>query len=167
VAYRSRRDFRSQFQLLLESTLLEHAEVRLAEETEAGHRLRAWRARRDVQRLRLAVALDRRSVAQRTLRSPSVQAQGADVADVLPRLRPFVAVGPLAYPTRPTVYVRPRNALAAAAAIGGCTLAWAATAAEIARYGIADRPSLIVVEVAALVLSPIALTLSATPRVEA
>jgi hypothetical protein len=167
VAYRSRRVFRAQFQLLVEATLLEHAEARLEAESEAGHRLRARRARRDVERLRLAVELDRHDLARRTFRGTGVHRPNpahAALEDVLPRLRPYIGLELGAAGSPPAAVVRPPSPALVAASIGGCALAWAATVAEVAARGIAERPSLIAVEVVALLLSPVALTLSATPR---
>ena len=153
MPYRSSRLFRAQFRLLVDLNLLEGAQNRLMEETKAGHRLRAHRARKDVIRLRNEIDEQRFVVAE-------WKPANLKERELLRRLRPLLAV-PL-----PPSHTRTRGATVSQRAVGwlvvlAAGLAWAYTLASVAAQGIDDRPSLIVAEVCAILLSPIAIALFA------
>ncbi|HEX6763745.1 MAG TPA: hypothetical protein VF094_13190 [Gaiellaceae bacterium] len=152
MPYRSSRLFRAQFKLLVDLNLLESAQERMMDETRAGHRLRADRARHDVIRLRNEIDQMRRVVAE--WRPASL-----DENELLSRLRPLLAVPlPAAVPMRHRVSAS-EQLLAWLLALAAC-IAWAFTFAGIAANGIDDRPSLIAAEILAVVLSPLAIALT-------
>jgi len=151
MPYRSSRLFRAQFRLLVDLNLLEGAQNRLMAETKAGHRFRARRARKDVVRLRAEIDEQRLVVAE-------WKPAGLSEGELLSRLRPLLAV-PL-----PTAHERARAVGLSEQALGwlvvlAAGLAWAYTFASVAAEGIDDRPSLIIAQVCAIVLSPIAIAL--------
>jgi hypothetical protein len=151
MPYRSSRLFRAQFRLLVDLNLLDRAQNRLMAETHAGHRLRARRARKDVVRLRKEIDGQRFVVAE-------WKPAALNERELLSRLRPLLAV-PL-----PTAYQRPRRATFPELVLGwlvvlAAGVAWAYTFASVAAEGIDDRPSLIVAQIIAIVLSPIAIAL--------
>jgi len=151
VPYRSSRLFRAQFRLLVDLNLLEGAQNRLMAETKAGHRLRARRARKTVVRLRQEFDEQRLVVAEW---KPATLKE----RELLTRLRPLLAV-PL-----PTPHMRARRATISEQMLGwlvvvAAGVAWAYTFASVAAGGIDDRPSLIVAQVIAIILSPLAIAL--------
>jgi hypothetical protein len=166
VASRSPRVFSAQFHLLLVTAQLEESEARLEEAVAGGHRLRAWRAARDVDRLWEAVESQRRRLAQPAWRlaDPRPRRTGLEPRELLhSRLQGYVLAGPAAGSRRPTTAGGERAApgivprrLRDAFAVG-CLASVAVTAAEIAARGIGQRPSLIAAELCALVLAPFAI----------
>jgi len=151
AAHRSSRLFRAQFRLLVDLNLLESAQQRLADETRAGHRLRAWRARREVVRLRSGIDHWRTEIADwkpDTLRE----------TELLERLRPLLAVAPASAPAR-TGLSGTTQALGWLSVVGAAA-AWGVVAVNIAQRGVGERPALIVAEVFAILLSPIAIALA-------
>jgi signal transduction histidine kinase len=151
VPYRSSRLFRAQFKLLVDLNLLESAQERMMAETRAGRRLRADRARRDVVELRNEIEEMRRIVAE-------WKPAALDDRELLARLRPLLAVPvPAAVPARHRVTFSEQLLAWLLALAAG--LAWAYTFASVAANGIADRPSLIVAQAFAIVLSPFAIAL--------
>jgi hypothetical protein len=151
MPYRSSRLFRAQFRLLVDLNLLETAQDRMMAETKAGHRFRARRARRDVVELRKEIDAHRFVIAEWKPRA-------LDERELLTRLRPLLAVPlPSAAPRIHRVSVSEQ--LLASLVLLGAGVAWAYAFASIAANGIDDRPSLIVAQVCAIVLSPIAIAL--------
>jgi hypothetical protein len=151
MPYRSSRLFRAQFRLLVDLNLLERAQNRLMAETKAGHRLRAHRARKDVIQLRKTIDQQRFVVAE-------WKPAALEERELLTRLRPLLAV-PL-----PSTAPRIEDSTLATHALAwlvflAAGVAWAYTLATIAAHGIDNRPSLIVAQVCAIVLSPIAIAL--------
>ena len=151
MPYRSSRLFRAQFRLLVDLNLLESAQNRLMAETKAGHRLRARRARKTVVRLRNEIDEQRLVVAEW---KPAALRE----RELLTRLRPLLAV-PL-----PAAHTRARRTTLSEQLLGwlvvlAAGIAWAYTLASVAAEGIDDRPSLIVAQVCAIVLSPFAIAL--------
>lgn len=148
---RTGRFFRTQFQLLLLLTLLDQAQTRLMAESSAGHRMRAWRARRRVVQLRMEVDRQRFDVAE--WRPSSLKEE-----ELLARLRPLLAV-PL-----PTTLSRRRATISqqvvAWVAVVAAASAWGLVVGDVAARGITNRPSLIVAELLAIALSPIAIALA-------
>lgn len=148
---RTGRFFQAQFQLLVMLNLLDQAQSRLMAESSAGHRLRAWHARRQVVQLRIAVDRQRIDIAE--WRPASLKEE-----ELLARLRPVLAV-PL-----PTTLPRPRptigSQVAAWVAVVAAASAWGLVIGSVAARGISNRPSLIVAELVAIALSPIAIALA-------
>ena len=148
---RTGRFFHAQFQLLLTLNMLDQAQTRLMDESSAGHRFRAWRARRRVIDLREAVDRQRFDVAQ--WRPSSLKEE-----ELLARLRPLLAV-PL-----PTTLSRRRSTISqhvvAWVAIVAAASAWGLVIGGVAAQGITNRPSLIVTELLAIMLSPVAIALA-------
>lgn len=167
MASRSPRVFNAQFHLLLVTSQLEETEARLSEATEGGHRLRAWRAARDVQHLWDAVESQRRRLEPPAWRLADSRPRrtGLEPAELLhARLQGYLHSEPVTAPAVaaaravaavPGLLPRRLQRLFAAA----CLLAIAVTIAEIAARGIGQRPSLIAAEVCALVLAPFAILL--------
>jgi len=151
VPPRTGRFFRSQFQLLLMLNLLDQAQTRLMTESGAGHRLRAWRARRRVVQLRTEVDRQRFDVA--AWRPSSLKEE-----ELLSRLRPLLAV-PL-----PTTLSRRRATISqqfvAWVAVVAAASAWGLVVGDVAARGITNRPSLIVTELLAIAISPFAIALA-------
>jgi hypothetical protein len=168
VAYRTRRAFRAQFNLLLISSRLQQAEARLEAERDVGNPLRAWRARRDVERLTHALEAARRTLTGREIVTEDGQSirlgQLAD-GDRLASVSSHVPLRPVEHgPPPPARDARPpKRALVLVVAFAGLA-AFAAAVVELAIRGISDRPSLVVAEVAALLLAPLALLLTTPPR---
>ena len=169
MASRSPRVFNAQFHLLLVTSQLEESEARL-NAAAAGHRLRAWRAAREVDRLWDAVESQRRRLVQPAWRlaDPRPRRTGLEPRELLhSRLQGYVLAGPVAGPGRPGAADAAPGAAAAApgtlprrlreAFAVGCLVSIAATVAEIAAHGISQRPSLIAAELCALVLAPFAI----------
>jgi hypothetical protein len=151
MPYRSSRLFRAQFRLLVDLNLLEAAQDRMMAESKAGHRFRAGRARRDVVELRKAVDAQRFVIAEWKPRA-------LDERELLTRLRPLLAVPPP--PASPRARRVPvSEQLLAWLVLLAAGVAWAYSFASIAAQGIDDRPSLIVAQICAIVLSPIAIAL--------
>src|SRR5690348_2800880 len=148
MAHRSSRLFRAQFRLLVDLNLLEAAQQRLVDETSAGRRLRAWRTRREVVRLRTSIDLWRVEVA-------AWKPANLRESELLERLRPLLAVPP---PEAAHTESAPTQALGWAATIGAAG-AWGVVTANIAQQGISERPGLIAAELCAIVLSPVAIAL--------
>ncbi|HST17997.1 MAG TPA: hypothetical protein VLK36_10030 [Gaiellaceae bacterium] len=152
VPPRTGRFFRAQYQLLLMLNMLDQAQTRLMTESSAGHRVRAWRARRRVIELRDAVDRQRFDVAQ--WRPASLKEE-----ELLARLRPVLAV-PL-----PTTLARRRSTVSQQvvgwAAVVAAASAWGLVIGDVLARGIANRPSLIVAELLAIALSPLAIALAA------
>jgi hypothetical protein len=151
MPHRSSRLFRAQFRLLVDVNLLETAQRRLVDEASAGHHLRAWRTRREVVRRRTAIDLWRSEIA-------AWKPANLRESELLERLRPLLAVP---VPTEPA-QTKPSAGMQAfgwAATIGAAG-AWGVVAANIAQRGIGERPALIVAELCAIVLSPIAIALA-------
>jgi hypothetical protein len=155
MAHRSSRLFRAQFRLLVDLHLLESAQQRLVDETSAGHRLRAWWTRREVVRRRTTIDLWRSEIAD-------WKPKTLPESELLERLRPLLAV-PLPAEASRIAPSTGTQALGWAATIGAAG-AWGVVAANIAERGIGDRPALIVAELCALALSPIAIALAARRR---
>jgi hypothetical protein len=151
MPYRSSRLFRAQFRLLVDLNLLEAAQDRMMAETKAGHRFRARRARRDVVELRREIDEQRFVIAQ--WKPPAL-----DESELLSRLRPLLAV-PLSAPTPHVQRVTLSEQLLSLVVLLAAAAAWAYALSSIAANGIEDRPSLIVAQVCAIVLSPIAIAL--------
>jgi hypothetical protein len=160
--------FRAQFRLLLVTSQLEVAELRLGEAVDLGRRLRAWRVRREVQRLWDAVESERLRLAPPAWRQadPRTPPTGLRPRELLhPRLRPYVQFDPALQPTG-FVYADEVGAgrrAVASLATAGSLISIAVCIAQIVARGISDRPSLVVAEVCALVLSAAAIALSAGP----
>ena len=168
MASRSPRVFNAQFNLLLVTSQLEETEARLNEATEGGHRLRAWRAARDVDRLWDVIEAQRRRLEPPAWRltDPRPRRTGLEPAELLhARLEGYVH-------SESTAGATAVAAVRAVAAVPGmlprrlqrvfaaaCLLAIAVTIAEIAARGIGQRPSLILAELCALVLAPFAVLL--------
>jgi hypothetical protein len=167
VASRSPRVFNAQFHLLLVTSQLEETEARLSEATEGGHRLRAWRAARDVERLWDAVETQRRRLEPPAWRLADSRPRrtGLEPAELLhARLQGYVHPEPVTAPgvaavravaAVPRLLPRRLQRVFAAA----CLLAIVVTVVEIATRGIGQRPSLIAAELCALVLAPFAVLL--------
>ncbi|MFZ1879123.1 MAG: hypothetical protein WAU41_03060 [Gaiellaceae bacterium] len=153
MAYRTRRAFRAQYELLLAASVFEEASARL--EAPAGALGRPFRRRleRDVERRRAVFSSRLVEFRSETLHrlAPSdllpdidqlLLAHAGHTASARPLERstsPFTA----AALGKPTAYV--------------AAAAWAATVDELATRGITNRPSLIIAELTALALTPIAL----------
>jgi hypothetical protein len=166
VASRSPRVFNAQFHLLLVTSQLEETETRLNEASEGGHRLRAWRAAREVDRLWDAVDSQRRKLEPPAWRlaDPRPRRTGLEPAELLhSRLQGYIhsepsgsaAAAVRAVAAVPGMLPRRLQKVFAAA----CLVAIAVTVAEIAARGISQRPSLIAAELCALVLAPFAVLL--------
>jgi hypothetical protein len=151
MPYRSSRLFRAQFRLLVDLNLLEAAQNRLMAETKAGHRLRARRARKDVVQLRKTIDEQRFVVAE-------WKPAALDERELLTRLRPLLAVQLAAHAPRAQRSTLSEQVFAWLAFLAAGA-AWAYTLASVAAQGIDNRPSLIVAQVCAIVLSPIAIAL--------
>jgi len=151
MPYRSSRLFRAQFRLLVDINLLEVAQGRMMEETRAGHRLRARRARRDVVELRREIEEQRFVIAE--WKPPAL-----DESELLSRLRPLLAV-PLPAPPPHIHRTTHSERLLSWALLLAAGIAWAYVLSSVAANGIDDRPSLIVAQIFAVVLSPIAIAL--------
>jgi hypothetical protein len=188
VASRSPRVFSAQFQLLLATSQLEEAEERHREAEAGGHRLRAWRAARDLDRLWDVVESQRRLLEPPAWRvaDPHPSRTGLEPEELLhPRLQGYVqfeprpeGLVPVPAVAAPVVVVpAPASVPAPAAAVEelgerrawtprlqqlfavGSLVAIAISAAEIAANGIGQRPGLIAAELCALALSPFAILL--------
>lgn len=166
MASRSPRVFNAQFHLLLVTSQLEDSEARLNAAAAEGHRLRAWRAAREVDRLWDAVESQRRRLVQPAWRlaDPRPRPTGLEPQELLhARLQGYVHAEPgagAAAAVRAVVAAPgrlPRRLQEAFAA--GCLVSIAATVAEIAAYGIGQRLSLVAAELCALVLAPFAILL--------
>ena len=148
---RTARFFQAQFQLLVMLNLLDQAQSRLMAESSAGHRLRAWHARRQVIQLRAAVDRQRFDVAE--WRPASLKEE-----ELLARLRPVLAV-PL-----PETLASPRPTLSSQVVawifVIAAASAWGLVVGNVAARGITNSPTLIVTELCAIVLSPIAIALA-------
>jgi hypothetical protein len=156
VAYRTRRAFRAQYELLLAASVYEEASARL--EAPGGVLGRPFRRRleRDVERRRAVFSSRLVEFRSETLHRlaptdllPDIDqlllAHAGHAARARPRERstsPFTA----AALGKPAAYV--------------AAAAWAATVDELATRGITNRPSLIIAELTALALTPIALLYS-------
>jgi hypothetical protein len=151
MAHRSARLFRAQFRLLVDLNLLEAAQTRLMAEVNAGHRLRARRARREVVELRKTIDQLRFEVAE--WKPPTLPE-----SEVLARLRPLLAVPLPAQPPAPGTTLS-QHAVAWLSVLGA-GIAWVVAGVDLAARGIGDRPSLVVAEVCAIVLTPIAIALT-------
>ncbi len=152
MPYRSSRLFRAQFRLLVELNLLEVAQNRMMAETKAGHRFRARQARRDVVRLRQSIDEGRFVVNEW---KPAT----LDERELLTRLRPLLAVPlPSAMPLRPRVAGASEQALSWLIVLAAGA-AWVYVLASIAARGISNRPALILAQVCAILLSPVAIAL--------
>ena len=162
MASRSPRVFNAQFHLLLVTSQLEETEARFSEATEGGHRLRAWRAARDVERLWDAVETQRRRLEPPAWRLADSRPRrtGLEPAELLhARLQGYVHSEPVTAPGLAAVpRLLPRRLQRVFAA--ACLLAIVVTVVEIATRGIGQRPSLIAAELCALVLAPLAVLLS-------
>jgi hypothetical protein len=161
--------FQAQFRLMIVTSQLEAAEAQLEEAVEVGRRLRAWRLRRVVERLWDAVEAERRLLAPPPWRQaePWIPQPGLGAPELLhSRLRPYVVFDPESR-QRELPYgdelAAARLGLAGLATVGSLT-AIAVSAAEIAARGISDRPSLVVAELCAIVLSPAAIALTAADK---
>lgn len=151
MAHRSARLFRAQFRLLVDLNLLESAQNRLMAEASAGHRFRARRARREVIRLRNTIDQLRFEVAEW---KPAALPE----SEVLARLRPLLEVPlPAQPPASGATFAQQAFAWLTVLAAG---IAWVVAGADLAARGIGDRPSLVVAEVFALVLTPVAIALA-------
>jgi hypothetical protein len=153
MPYRSSRLFRAQFRLLVDLNLLEAAQDRMMTESKAGHRFRARRARRDVVELRKEIDAQRFVIAEWKPRA-------LDEGELLTRLQPLLAVPLPLPPASPRARRAPvSEQLLAWLVLLAAGVAWAYAFASIAANGIDDRPSLIVAQICAIVLSPIAIAL--------
>lgn len=188
MASRSPRVFSAQFQLLLVTSQLEEAEERHREAEAGGHRLRAWRAARDLDRLWDVVESQRRLLEPPAWRVADTHPSrtGLEPEELLhPRLQGYVqfeprpeGLVPVPAVAAPVVVVpAPASVPAPAAAVEelgerrawtprlqqlfavGSLVAIAISAAEIAANGIGQRPGLIAAELCALALSPFAILL--------
>jgi hypothetical protein len=166
VAYRTRRAFRAQYELLLVASSFEEASGRLELSTRpAGHRSNR-RLTRDVAQRRAALDEQLQEFREEVF---SRLAPG----DLLSGVRELVLEQPIAAPPSSTAESRAQpdplglagghawSPAFAATCPYACAAAWAVTAVEILTRGITNRPSLIVAEVTALALSPLALLRSA------
>lgn len=166
VASRSPRVFNAQFHLLLVTSQLEETNARLNEAAAGGHRLRAWRAARELDRLWDAVDSQRRRLEQPAWRlaDPRPRATGLEPEELLhARLQGYVRSetkpGPAtvvrAVAAAPSALPRRLQEVLAVA----CLVSIAVTVAELAARGISQRPSLIAAELCALVFAPFAILL--------
>jgi hypothetical protein len=162
VAYRTRRAFRAQYELLLAASTFEKAAARLEARAGTLRRHVSRRLARDVEQARVALAEQLREFRGDTLdrlapsdllagMSQLMQAYPADADADRARVAPSRDASRLGsiFLGKPIVCA--------------CIVAWAATAIEVVSRGITDRPSLVIAELAALLLTPIAL-FQAPPR---
>jgi hypothetical protein len=160
VAYRTRRAFRAQYELLLAASVFEEASARL--EAPAGAFARPFRRRleRDVERRRAVFSSRlvefRSDTLQRLAQSdllPDIDRllleHATNTANGIPRERSTSSSTPDLPEWLTAALGKPAPYAAAAA--------WAATVDELATRGITNRPSLIIAELTALLLTPIAL----------
>jgi hypothetical protein len=188
VASRSPRVFSAQFHLLLVTSQLEEAEERHRQAEAEGHRFRAWRAARDLDRLWDAVESQRRLLEPPAWRvaDPHPSRTGLEPAELLhSRLQSYVqfeprpeGLVPVPVVAAPVVVVpAPPSVPAPAAAVEelgkrrswapslqelfavGSLISIAVSAAEIAANGIGQRPGLIAAELCALAFAPFAILL--------
>ena len=157
MASRSPRVFNAQFHLLLVTSQLERSEARLNEAAAEGHRLRAWRAARDVDRLWDAVEEQRRRLVQPAWRlaDPRPRPTGLEPRELLhSRLQGYVRSD--AVPERGRrrgpcrAAAQPRATSRAACRKGPPSPASPRSPSpspRSPRSGIGQRPSLIVAEV--------------------
>jgi hypothetical protein len=160
VAYRTQRAFRAQYGLLVAASMFEEASARLDSPAGAFGRPLRRRLARDVERRRVAFALQLQEFRHETL-------QLLAPADVIPDVRELVLAypatpvdteaGPQARPQAQTVASRLASVALGQPSAYAATAAWAATADELLTRGITNRPSLIIAELTALVLTPIAI----------
>jgi hypothetical protein len=161
VAYRTRRAFRAQYELLLAASVFEEATARL--EAPAGALGRPFRRRleRDVERRRAVFSSRLVEFRSETLHRLAPSDVLPDIDRVLLEHAAIVANG-IAHDRSTSLLATGVPEWLAAAALGkpatyAAAAAWAATVDELATRGITDRPSLIIAELTALVLTPIAL----------
>lgn len=155
VAYRTRRAFRAQYDLLLAAASFEEATARVEARSRTIRRHLSWRLMRDVESRRTELGEQLRSFRGETL-------QLLSPGDVLPGVRQLLLAGQGAEEavTAPPrgAGLRPGARLASVAlgkaATYACLAAWVVVLAEIVVRGISNRPSLVIAEVAALALSP-------------
>ena len=188
MASRSPRVFSAQFHLLLVTSQLEEAEARHREAEAEGHRFRAWRAARDLNRLWDAVESQRRLLEPPAWRvaDPHPSRTGLEPEELLhSRLQSYVhfdprpeGLVPVPVVAAPVVVVpAPPSIPASATAVEqlGERRSWtprlqelfvvaslisiAVSAAEIAANGIGQRPGLIAAELCALAFAPFAILL--------
>jgi hypothetical protein len=167
VAYRTRRAFRTQYELLLAASTFEEAAARLAAPAGTFGRHLRWRLGRDFERRREAFAEQLEQFRGETLQllAPS---------DLLPDVERLVRSPPAALAGNPALsggdgsaspmpgHAPPVIGKLASVALGRpsayvAAAAWAATADELFTRGITNRPSLIVAELTALLLTPVAI----------
>jgi hypothetical protein len=167
VAYRTRRAFRAQYELLVAASIFEEAAARLDAPPGAFGRHLRRRVCRDFERRRDAFADQLEQFRTETLRllAPS---------DLLPDVERLVLSPPAALdrntelsgsatsepgaPARaPALFGKLASAALGKPSAYVAAAAWAATADELLTRGITNRPSLIVAELTAVVLTPVAI----------
>jgi hypothetical protein len=161
VAYRTQRAFRVQYELLLAASVFEEASARL--EAPAGAFSRPFRRRleRNVERRRAVFSSQLVEFRSETLGRLAPSDLLPDIDQLLIEHAANAASGvPESRSTSPFARRVPERL--ASAALGkpatyASAAAWAATVDELATRGITNRPSLIIAELTALLLTPIAL----------
>jgi hypothetical protein len=152
VAYRTRRAFRAQYDLLLAASSLEEALARLEAPGGALGRHLNRRLARDVELRRLALAAELHQFRSETMDrlAPSDLLSGVSrvVLEYGASLAGFEA------PATPSLTARVASVALGKSATYACLAAWAVTADQILVRGITNRPSLIAAELTALALSP-------------
>ncbi len=154
MAYRTRRAFRAQYELLLAASTYEKAAARLEARAGTLRRHLSRRLARDVELGRAALAEQLREFRSDTLDRLAPSDLLAGMSHLMQAYPPGPAPAPVALrrdPSRLAAIVLGKPIAYA------CLVAWAAMAIEVVARGITDRPSLVIAEVAALLLTPVAL----------
>jgi hypothetical protein len=162
MAHRTRRAFRAQYELLLAASTFEKAAARLEAQAGTLRGRLSGRLARDVEQARTALAEQLREFRSDTLErlAPSDLLPG--MSRLVQNYTPAAIAGHEA-PAAAAGPSRLRSVVLGKPVLYACVVAWAATAFEVLARGITDRPSLVIAEVAALLLTPIAL-FQAPPR---
>jgi hypothetical protein len=160
VAYRTRRAFRAQYELLLAASVFEEASAR--HEAPAGAFGRPFRRRleRDVERRRAVFSSRLVEFRSETLERLAPSDLLPDIDQLLLEHAANTAGGIMQSRSTPSTTGVPE--WLAAAGLGkpatyAAAAAWGATVDELATRGITNRPSLIIAELTALLLTPIVL----------
>jgi hypothetical protein len=155
VAYRTRRAFRAQYDLLVAASTFDEAVARFDAPAAAVSPRRRRRLEREVEIRRATLARQLQEFRSDTMHRLAPSDLIAGVSQVV-LAHPPVRVGaePAMSLQTPTVIARATSVAMGRPAVYCCLAAWAITADELVTRGISGRPSLIAAELLALALSP-------------
>ena len=154
MAYRTRRAFRAQYELLLAASTFEKAAARLEARAGTLRRHLSGRLARDVELGRAALAEQLREFRSDTLDRLAPSDLLAGMSQLMQTYPPETAPTSVAVPPDPS---RLASIVLGKPILYACLAAWAAMAIELVAHGVTDRPSLVIAEAAALLLTPVAL----------